>query len=619
LRLDTPTRPSALLPWLLVALTAACAPATRSLAPSPQRPSPPTPARSSEPAPPDLGPLIDDAIARSEEAYRAGIAALDSGDLELAQRHLDDARQALLAADPRVRTDRRLLAAARDLDENLSDLEPRFAEEPDDATAEAPDDLETPAEALGEVSPELGAAEAERDRSQVEAASAEVVYDVPMVVNPQVLAFVDLYQGRWRKIFQASLTRSGRYVDMIHRVFAEEGVPLDLAYLAHVESGFKTRALSRVRAYGMWQFMAATGKNYGLSRTNWIDERADPEKAARAAARYLRFLHEMFGDWHLAMAAYNAGEYKVERAIQATGSRDFWEIARTRHLRPETKNFVPAILAAILVYRSPEKYGFDPASQDPPLETEAARSPGSYDLRLIAQRASLDPAVLKDLNPELRRGVTPPSEYFLKVPIGAGSSTETVLASLPASQRFRDDVHVVRQGETLGSIARRYGCSVAELQHANGIRNPRALRVGTRLTLPGSGDASAEPRAAARRAPASPPGPDAEYVVRSGDNAASIARRYGVSPSDLLAWNGLEVESILYPGQRLKLGATTVAASTRRDADAASAKLYVVKRGDTLYDISRAHDVEVADLCRWNGISARQVLHAGDHLKIYLR
>jgi len=619
LRLDTRPRPSASLPWVLIVLTAACAPATRSLDPSPERPSAALPAVSMETAAPDLGPLVDDAIARSEEAYLAGIAALDRGDLELAQAQLEAARRALLEADPRVRTDRRLLAAARDLDENLSDLEPRFADDADDLTADAPDDHQTPAEALGEVSADLGAAEAERDRSAVEAASAEVLYDVPMVLNPQVLAFVDLYQGRWRKIFQASFSRSGRYVEMIHRVFAEEGVPLDLAYLAHVESGFKPRALSRVRAYGMWQFMAATGKNYGLARTNWVDERADPEKAARAAARYLRFLHEMFGDWHLAMAAYNAGEYKVERAIQATGSRDFWEIARTRHLRPETKNFVPAILAAILVYRSPEKYGFDPASQETPLETEAALSPGSYDLRLIAQRASLDPVLLKDLNPELRRGVTPPAEYSLKVPAGTGPATETVLASLPASQRFRDDVHVVRQGETLGSIARRYGCSVAELQHTNGIRDPRALRVGTRLSIPGSGAPPAEARRATRRAPASTPAPGGEYVVRAGDTAAAIARRHGVPQADLLAWNGLQPESILHPGQRLKVGEPAIAATTRRPANASIATLYVVKRGDTLYEISRAHDVEVSDLCRWNGISSRQVLHAGDHLKIYVR
>jgi membrane-bound lytic murein transglycosylase D len=318
------------------------------------------------------------------------------------------------------------------------------------------------------------------------------------------------------------------------------------------------------------------------------------------------------------MAAYNAGEYKVERAIQATGSRDFWEIARTRHLRPETKNFVPAILAAILVYRSPEKYGFDPASQDPPLQTDTARSTGSYDLRLIAQRASLDSSLLRELNPELRRGATPPTEYQLKVPSGTGPQTELVVASLPPSQRVREDVHVVRKGETLGSIARRYGCSVAELQRANGIRDPRALRVGTRLTLPGSGAAVETTRRAAHRAPSTPPS-DGEYVVRSGDSVATIARRYGMSPADLLAWNGLDAASILHPGQRLKLGGTTVAASTISNADASGAKLYVVKRGDTLYEISRAHDVEVSDLCRWNGISSRQVLHAGDHLKIYMR
>lgn len=617
-----PSAPFALLVGLLLA--AACAPAGRSLRPDAQPPGPnPAASGPSEPAAPDLDPLVEEAVARSEEAFLAGMRALDAGDLPAAQHHFDDARTALLQADPRVRTDDRLLSAARDLDENLRDLEPRLAGETGGPEGEEPDDLGTPADSLGEVRSDLSAEEADRERARVESAGSEVTYDIPMVVNPQVLAFVDLYQGRWRKLFQGAYSRSGRYLEMVQRVFAEEGLPQDLAYIAHVESGFKPRALSRVRAYGMWQFMAATGKNYGLERTNWVDERADPEKATRAAARYLSFLHGMFGDWHLAMAAYNAGEYKVERAIQATGSRDFWEIARTRHLRPETKNFVPAILAAILVYKSPEKYGFDPSTREAPLSFDRVTVPGPTDMRVIADRAGIDFTTLKDLNPELRRNTTPPADYSLRVPGGAGEGTAVALASLPPSQRLRHEEHVVRKGDTLGAIARRYGCSVDSIQAANGIRDPRELRVGTTLTIPISDSGQEVARAPRRTASPAAASSGGTYTVRPGDTASSIARNHRVSLEDLLAWNGLRESSILHPGQRLEIRPGTAVGAPATDqvaaADPGRTTVYVVKKGDTLYEISRAHDVEVDDLCRWNGISRRKVIRAGDQLKIVMR
>jgi membrane-bound lytic murein transglycosylase D len=222
---------------------------------------------------------------------------------------------------------------------------------------------------------------------------------------------------------------------MIRRIFAEEGVPLDLAYLAHVESAFKPNALSRSRAKGMFQFMARTGREYGLRQDYWIDERSDPEKCTRAAARYLKDLYAMFGDWHLAMAAYNGGPGRVSRALAQTRATDFWSLALTSRIRRETKNYVPAILAVTLISKNPEKYGFSYVPE-PPLDYDTIDVDGAVDLRVLARLAGSDGDTMHSLNPALRRHQTPPDRVTaIRVPKGTGVSTLAALMELPPSER----------------------------------------------------------------------------------------------------------------------------------------------------------------------------------------
>jgi membrane-bound lytic murein transglycosylase D len=414
-------------------------------------------------------------------------------------------------------------------------------------------------------------------------------------------------------------------MDMIHRILAEEGVPLDLGYIPHVESAFKPKALSRVRAYGLWQFMAATGRNYGLQIDYWVDERADAEKATRAAARYLKFLYGMFGDWNLAMASYNAGEYKVQRGLKRSGADDFWELARTRYLRRETKNFVPAILAAIVIYRNPEKYGFDPATRATPWEYEEIQVDGPVDLMVLAECAGSDLHTLRNLNPELRRNTVFPeaTAYRLRVPPGRGQAALARLAEIPPGQRIRQVEHVLQRGETLSLLASKYGTSVRAIQTANNIRDPRRVRAGSRLVVPLTDGVYAAKWLTSTEVNASGL---KVYTVRPGDNPYRIARRHRISMDRLLRWNGMTKRSVIHPGDRLYLEDPGSARARNRSASKRSSSraprvtasgaetVYVVRRGDTLGRIASRHGVELNDVLSWNGLGMRSIIRPGDRL-----
>jgi hypothetical protein len=289
-----------------------------------------------------------------------------------------------------------------------------FEQEADEVAAngEQPEDVQ-PAEEIepspldeipGEVPP---ASDAEIQREKDIVASAPIGYDIPMVLNDRVAAYVDYFTSRGRDFLEGSLDRSNKYVVVFQRVFEEAGIPKDLVYMAHVESGFKTSAYSRAKARGIFQFISGTGRRYGLRVDGWIDERADPMKSARAAAAYLKDLYGMFGDWYLALAAYNAGEGKIQRGMARTGKADFWSLASTRSLRSETKNYVPMILAATIIAKEPVKFGFAPFTVvDSEIETVGIE--GQTDLRILARMIDVEPESLREINPHLRRGVTAP-------------------------------------------------------------------------------------------------------------------------------------------------------------------------------------------------------------------
>ena len=371
---------------------------------------------------------------------------------------------------------------------------------------------------------------------------AAEISDLPIELNQAVLSCIDLYEGRLRDWFLEALSRGQSYLPHMREVFAEEGIPRDLAYVAMVESAFKTSAASRARARGVWQFIPATGKRYGLEVDWWVDERSDPEKATRAAARYLKELRGLFGDWNLALAAYNAGEGKVLRAMTRYQTSDYWKLRETRGLRRETKNYVPLIHAAIVLAKAPERYGF---TVTPPDVTgfESVPIEGAVDLRVIAECAGEPVDDVRALNPELRRLATPADRTFaLRVPAGRGATVTECVAKLPPEKRVAFRKHVVRQGQTLAGIARANGVSAREIAEANGLSRAGRLRPGTELIVP----VPAAPRATATHQAAAVVSPDGPvlYRIQPGDTLASIAARHGTTVRELQVWNGLRSSRI---------------------------------------------------------------------------
>ncbi len=355
--------------------------------------------------------------------------------------------------------------------------------------------LEAPQEPLLTRDPaalDLGSDRHNSDGAGTESFSPEAP-TFPIRDNAEVRRFLEQFQtGRQRVVFERWLDRLGRYAGMIQGVLRDKGLPEDLMFTAMIESGFNPVAVSRVGAKGLWQFMAPTARRYGLRVDRWVDERLDPEKSTLAAACYLSDLHALFGSWELAQAGYNAGEMRILRAMKTLGTSDFWELTRGRILKAETKNFVPAIQAATLISREPQRYGFT-ASQTEPLAYEAAPVPSGLALSRVAALVGVGVGVLSELNPELRMKQTPPGgPYLLKFPVGASErfaesqerAREQRLATAGrARQAVKAEVHVVRPKETVGVIAKRYGVSAAELSRWNELDEAARIRPGDRLRI----------------------------------------------------------------------------------------------------------------------------------------
>jgi membrane-bound lytic murein transglycosylase D len=445
-----------------------------------------------------------------------------------------------------------------------------------------------------------------------------VRFELPLADHPRIDYFVKNFSGPGAYDFQRRLERSGRYVPLMKKIFAEEGLPEDLVYLALIESGFIEHAYSWARAVGPWQFIEGTGRIYGLDNDWWHDERRDPVKSTRAAALHLKKLYARFGDWYLAAAAYNAGAGTIQRAIRKTGSRDFFELARRKCLRAETRNYVPKFIAALKIVREPEAYGFHNLKYLAPLEFDTVTVPTSTDLEVIARLCGTDYKKIKHLNPELKRWCTPPgkSKYNVKIPSGLGATFEKKYAGLPVNERARFKRHQIRSGDTLGGLARRYNIRVRDIKVLNSIDNPRALQIGDNLILPMQDgynrlplDELQDDYKRSRRK---------TYRVRKGDSLWTIARRFDVSEKELRVWNRLGWSNTIRPGQRLVV--STKAASSRR-SPAAKGRYqveYTVAGGDTLWDIGREFGVSAQDIRGWNNLAGNQVLHPGDKLTLHV-
>jgi len=501
------------------------------------------------PAGTTAAPVKEDAttrtIAAADAHLAAGIEQSKAGHLNRAREEFDRALDLYLNAPGGALAEPRLAASYRRTLEAIQLHEFEALAAGDGFTENLPE----PA-SIDEVGglPVETASVSEELRQAVEETAREGEGDLGIDVNDAVLACIDLYQGPLREWFAEALERGGRYLPHIREVFASEGIPQDLAYVALVESAFKTGALSRAKARGVWQFIPSTGRRFGLLQDWWVDERSSPEKSTRAAAQYLRWLYENFQDWNLALAAYNAGEGRVARSIDRHGTEDFWELSENRALARETRNYVPMIHAAILVARAPEKYGFA-VTPEPLLTFDAVPVQGAVDLRVVAECANTGVGRIQMLNPELRRLATPAGRtYSVKVPPGSGTGARNCLDAIPTDRRVTFRTHVLKKGETLSALSRLYGSKPQDIAAANGLLAAKKLAKGTELIIPvpppAAAVAAARPAGVKTASNVSARAPRASthrvrvnYKIQAGDTLTRIAARYRTTVRNLMSWN----------------------------------------------------------------------------------
>jgi membrane-bound lytic murein transglycosylase D len=440
---------------------------------------------------------------------------------------------------------------------------------------------------------------------------------LPMDLNPAILARLEYYtNGAGRSTIEVGLEQMGLYGEMIRAVFREEGVPESLIHLAQAESTFKPEAVSRSAARGMWQFMAARGSEYGLRQNRWVDERSDPEKSTRAAARHLRDLFDRFGDWRLAMAAYNGGPAHVDGAMRRSGSNDFWTLAEGGLLNTETRNYVPTILAMAIIGADPAAFGFDIQPREAGNVVRVAVDRAT-DLRVISERLGVPLEELQALNPHVLREATPPDdpEFELRLPDGYAELFETRVAPLGDAERILFRYHVVSGGETLSHISRLYEVPASAIADANRLANLNAIGIGQELVIPLSGVPLPQP--AAGELPSRPP-PPGVYEIRAGDTLSGIAERFGLRVEEIREQNGL-TSSLLIAGKTLSLAPRAVQGAVETslgDAAPGNAIVYNVRPGDTLSRIAVAYRTSVSALREWNLGADLSVIYPGDQIRI---
>ncbi len=389
----------------------------------------------------------------------------------------------------------------------------------------------------------------EEGDDEEEAEKPPVTYDVPIVVNESVEGWLGFFQTIYRERFTLWLDRSRRYLPIMRQTLKDAGLPEDLVYVALIESGFNPYAYSRSRAVGPWQFMRGTAKKYGLKIDSWVDERRDPIKSTMAASRYLKDLYAMFASWPLAIASYNAGEGRIQRAVTRAKSDDIWRItASSRYLKRETRHYVPKFMAATIIAKNPEQYGFS-LKEDDPIQYDVVEVSGPTDLRFIAKASGSTYDTLKALNPELKRGMTPANvrTYGLRLPLGARAVYVENISKVPEEKRLLWKRYRVRRGDTLQRIARRYQTTPDVLREINRLDTDQPLVVGESLFIP----LASQPIVVTEREPGEHR--QIVYIVRRGETLTAIARKHNVNLDDIRRWNRLEDADIILPRQRLLL------------------------------------------------------------------
>lgn len=501
---------------------------------------------------------IEALVQKVEAAFQAGEQNYKAGHLVKARRDFDQAVDWLLSSGYDLQADARLEQLFDQIVDTVHAYELAAFREGDGFSEQKaePAPIEEIAEMTFPPAEELDPRLGERATQELLA----IHHDLPLTVNEFVLSYLSFFQTpRGRAIVETGLQRGGRYRAMISRVLREEGLPQDLIYVAQAESAFQPLALSRAGARGIWQFMFYRGREYGLHRSWWVDERQDPEKETRAAARHLRDLYQMFGDWYLVLAAYNSGPGNVARAIERTGYADFWELYKRNVLPRETRNYVPIILALTLMAKNAAHYELR-VEPEAPVRTDLVKPGRPIDLRLVAETIDVDVETLRSLNPELLRMVTPAEPDFeLRLPEGTAERFYAEIADIPPEKWVSWRRHRVEEDETLSGIAHKFRVSPSAIADANGLDGRTPLQAGEKLIIP----------ATARSQPAL--GRLVRYRVRRGDTLASIAEQFDVSAAELKRWNRLRSNRVnrgmrlrVYPGGRT---APAAVKSHSREAD----------------------------------------------------
>jgi membrane-bound lytic murein transglycosylase D len=561
-------------------------------------------ANSSEPKPDPVAALIGNV----EKEYQAGENEYAAGHKEGAKQHFDRAFNLLMGSSSETRADRRYQPEFDRVLAGVNKLELKALEQQSEASVDnSPEQKAEPApiDEANEVTnypvdPNLKAKAA----AELKATHS----DLPLMMTDQVAGYINYFSGRGRGTLEHGLARSGRYREMIERILKEEGVPQDLIYLAQAESGFHPYAVSRVGARGIWQFMGSRARGYDLHHDTFVDERQDPEKSTRAAARHLKDLYSQFGDWYLAMAAYNSGPGTIQSAVKRTGYADFWELYRRDVLPKETRNYVPIIVAETIMAKNPEQYGLDTITPDPEMAYDTIKISYPVDLRLVAGCVDASPIELQELNPSLLRMVTPKGRFELHLPVGTSEKYQSAIASIPPDMRVWWRYHTVSSGETIMSLARSYHTTGHAIAEANQLDLESSVDPGAKLVIP--------------IAPGKHSGGDVQtyakrltvYHVRKNDTLQSVADNLGVAPTTIRRWNRLKGDSlsgrrVLYVHLPVSPAAvpteTKIASKSKRRRVLASHQnttpvRHTVKSGETLYSIATNYRTSVEAIKQTN-------------------
>jgi membrane-bound lytic murein transglycosylase D len=596
---QTGPRPAALLPARQASAPVLTAP------PAGRTPVETKPVSTVPPQPEVKADPVADLIAQVEKEYQAGQANYQAGHLEAAKENFDRAFNRLLESPFDVGSDERLQKEFDHLLDGVNGLEMQALQQGDGFTEQKsePAPIDEANEVTYPVDPTI--------KAKAEAEVKETHSDLPLMMTDPVAGYINYFSTRGRGTLERALARSGRYDEMIRRILKEEGVPQDLIYLAQAESGFHPLALSRAGARGMWQFMGSRAKGYGLERDWWVDDRQDPEKATRAAARHLRDLYNQFGDWYLAMAAYNSGPGTVQSAVKRTGYADFWQLYKRNVLPKETRNYVPIIIAVTIMAKNPQQYGLEDVVAEKPEPYDRVEIDYPVDLRLVAECVDASASTLQELNPSLLRLTTPKNQEFeLHLPEGSKDHYLTAIRAIPPDMRVWWRYHSVAPGDTLASVAHAYRSSPKAIAEANGLGVDEKLTAESKLIIPvapGKHSYNEGEGAYARYA--------TRYKVRRGDTLQSVADNFGVPPTMVRRWNHLKGDSLA--GRRVLYVRLPVTPNFDEKRSIGSGKLkskktlhavngqgevrHKVEPGETLYSIARSHNTTVAALKQHNG------------------